>query len=210
MVQKYVRICPNCGSTEIKSGGGISVSGYCENCGYGEGGLSGHVFKPNGVFFPEVEIADIEEFRLNLEKNKFKDYNKKVYNRILTRFWKIDLLILFVGFMVLIFHSLFSFTYPTNLILASISVLVVFFRLYIVFNSLKNKEETVEEVFDTEENIDDIYLFEEDIDTDSKILKLIKRINFKPIIVLAKVAFIFIIIYFVFITYMFLKYRHFL
>lgn len=56
----YVRICPNCGSTNVYSEGryiewGPDTSFVCKNCGF------------LGIF-PEVKETEIEEFRKELRE----------------------------------------------------------------------------------------------------------------------------------------------
>lgn len=56
----YIKICPNCGSTDVKlppRGGDMlmTVRDYCERCG-------------NMGLFPEVDEEETEEFRKKLKK----------------------------------------------------------------------------------------------------------------------------------------------
>lgn len=65
--EKYVKICPRCGSTNVvpwtKLGlsTGEQLTEYCKDCYYGY---------PGGGFFPEVEISEIKEFRKRLKKSE--------------------------------------------------------------------------------------------------------------------------------------------
>ena len=59
--EKYVKICPKCGSTKITSyepkllSVGADLGWYCKDCNY------------RGLF-PEIEKSEIEEFRKELKK----------------------------------------------------------------------------------------------------------------------------------------------
>lgn len=62
MTEKYLKICPNCGSMNIKmppAGMDIkmTIKDYCEDC-------------QNMGIFPEIEESGIEEFRKKLKSIK--------------------------------------------------------------------------------------------------------------------------------------------
>ena len=66
--EKYVKICPNCGSTKIKlphAGMDMSMTNkdYCVDCKYGQ---------MAGMVFPEVKETEVEKFRKSLKDNKKK------------------------------------------------------------------------------------------------------------------------------------------
>ena len=65
--EKYIKVCPKCGSTNItvytKAGtfSGEILSEYCKDCNYGY---------TSGGFFPELKESKIGEFRKQLKENK--------------------------------------------------------------------------------------------------------------------------------------------
>lgn len=61
---KFVKICPNCGSTKIKippAGMDIKMTNlnYCTNCKHGQ---------TIGTVFPEVKESEVTEFRMKLKE----------------------------------------------------------------------------------------------------------------------------------------------
>lgn len=60
--KQFVKVCPNCGSTDIAwkiiGDTGLQVE-YCQDCSYGY---------PDGTIFPEVEKSQIEKFRKEAKK----------------------------------------------------------------------------------------------------------------------------------------------
>lgn len=75
--EKWMKICPKCGSTNISpytkaglSEGEILID-YCKNCNYGY---------PFGGFFPEVEESKIELFRTNLIRTKYQKMKSRKIN----------------------------------------------------------------------------------------------------------------------------------
>lgn len=66
--EKYIKICPKCGSTNIGQvkdichyQAGAILTDYCLDCNYGY---------PHGAHMPEVEESGIEEFRKKLKGGK--------------------------------------------------------------------------------------------------------------------------------------------
>jgi transposase-like protein len=66
MMDKYVKICPKCGSTNVKAdlsqqsfGAGAEFSQYkCADCGY------------FSMIFPEAEKSKVKEFKKDIKKKK--------------------------------------------------------------------------------------------------------------------------------------------
>ncbi len=57
--ETFVKICPKCGSTNIKTPPGglnfyMSQPNYCQDCG-------------NNGIIPEIEISKVKEFKKNLQ-----------------------------------------------------------------------------------------------------------------------------------------------
>lgn len=67
MKEKYIKICPKCGSTDLdfdnkgNDANGTSrgvLNYYCKNCKY------------NNTFFPEIKESEIKEYKKSLNKKK--------------------------------------------------------------------------------------------------------------------------------------------
>ncbi len=67
-MNKYAKVCPNCGSTNIGLWAtDAGVWNFCKDCGFGR------EFSTFGGSFPEVEVSKIDEFRAELKKAKRKE-----------------------------------------------------------------------------------------------------------------------------------------
>jgi ferredoxin-like protein FixX len=75
---KYIKVCPNCGSTQVSSESfNIGVRDICLECGHGS--IKESLFVTDLLYFPEIREKEIESFRKELFKNKLK--KKKAENK---------------------------------------------------------------------------------------------------------------------------------
>ncbi len=73
-MQGYIKICPNCGSTNV-SVESFMVRDICKECGYGS--IKESLFVNDLIYFPEISEEDIEEFRKEVIQKKKKDNKNK-------------------------------------------------------------------------------------------------------------------------------------
>lgn len=76
MKKKYVKVCPNCGSTNIGfEAEGVSPNlDFCKDCGLGKIGKIPS--SPIGLFL-EVNESELDNFRTELKKNQVSKKNAK-------------------------------------------------------------------------------------------------------------------------------------
>jgi len=66
MNEKFVKICPKCGSTNLGLTGFNVLIEYCGDCGYGQSENKTKIQS----FFPEVEINDLKKVQKEIKDSK--------------------------------------------------------------------------------------------------------------------------------------------
>jgi hypothetical protein len=131
---KKIKICPNCGSTDLGLTAFKIPSTLCRECNYGNS-------MNFGGFFPEVLPADIESFRSNLEPGSLDTADSEMVLHSMTSFWKLNLFWIWLLVIVMVYTFSVLFDGVSRYMLSVIFIFVGAFFSYVTMRAvrLKNK-----------------------------------------------------------------------